>query len=160
MGRSKGADLPVGAKKAGHISAAREAKCAIIVAKLDRLRDVALVAGLMAQRVPFIVAELGPDADPFMLHIYAALVEEERAMVADRTRKALAEKEAGVILGNRTNLPEANARGASSNRAGADTFGCNVLPVIANIRASGTNTNSGIAAELNARRISTARGGD
>ena len=24
----------------------------------------------MAQRVPFIVAELGKDADPFMLHLY------------------------------------------------------------------------------------------
>jgi hypothetical protein len=27
----------------------------------------------MAQFVPFIVAELGVDADPFMLHLYAAL---------------------------------------------------------------------------------------
>ena len=48
---------------------------------LDRLsRDVAFVAGLMAQRVPFIVAELGPDADPFMLHLYAALAEKERRL--------------------------------------------------------------------------------
>ena len=46
------------------------------MAKLDRLsRDVAFIAGLMAQRVPFIVAELGADADPFMLHLYAALAE-------------------------------------------------------------------------------------
>jgi hypothetical protein len=46
----------------------------VIVSKLDRLsRDVAFISGLMAQRVPFIVAELGPDADPFMLHLYAAL---------------------------------------------------------------------------------------
>jgi hypothetical protein len=37
----------------------------VVVAELDRLsRDVAFVAGLMAQRVPFIVAELGRDADP------------------------------------------------------------------------------------------------
>ena len=34
----------------------------------------------MAQRVPFIVTELGADADPFMLHIYAALAEKERAL--------------------------------------------------------------------------------
>jgi len=33
----------------------------------------------LAQRVPFIVAELGRDADPFMLHLYAALAEKERA---------------------------------------------------------------------------------
>jgi hypothetical protein len=32
----------------------------------------------MAQRVPFIVAELGRDADPFMLHLYAAQAEKER----------------------------------------------------------------------------------
>ena len=51
---------------------AAKAKAAVMMAKLDRLnRDVALISGLMAQRVPFIVAELG--ADPFMLHIYAAL---------------------------------------------------------------------------------------
>jgi hypothetical protein len=42
----------------------------MIVAKLDRLpRDIAFIAGLMAQKVPFIVAELGADCDPFMLHI-------------------------------------------------------------------------------------------
>src|ERR1700704_4020878 len=50
-------------------AAAKSAKCAVLVSKLDRLsRDVAFVSGLMAQRVPFIVAELGRDADPFMLH--------------------------------------------------------------------------------------------
>jgi hypothetical protein len=36
---------------------------------------VAFISRLMAQRVPFIVAELGRDADPFMLHLYAALAE-------------------------------------------------------------------------------------
>jgi hypothetical protein len=39
---------------------------------LDRLsRDVHFISGLMSHRVPFIVAELGRDADPFMLHLYA-----------------------------------------------------------------------------------------
>jgi len=75
----------------------RTRKCPVIVAKLDRLsRDVAFIAGLMAQRVPFIVAELGADADPFMLHLYAALAEKERALIADRTRVALAAKKAAV----------------------------------------------------------------
>ena len=41
---------------------ARKLKCPIVVAKLGRLsRDVAFIAGLMAQRVAFVVAELGPD---------------------------------------------------------------------------------------------------
>ena len=29
----------------------------------------------MAQRVPFVVGDLGADAEPFMLHLYAALAE-------------------------------------------------------------------------------------
>jgi DNA invertase Pin-like site-specific DNA recombinase len=54
--------------------------CPVGVAKLDRLsREVAFISGLMAQRVAFIVAELGADADPFMLHLFAALAEKERA---------------------------------------------------------------------------------
>jgi DNA invertase Pin-like site-specific DNA recombinase len=62
----------------------------VIVAKLDRLsRDVAFIAGLMAQKVPFVVAELGADADPFMLHLYAALAEKERALISVRTKAAL-----------------------------------------------------------------------
>src|SRR4029079_8678950 len=94
------------------LAEARRRRCPIAVAKLDRLsRDVHFISGLMAQRVPFIVAELGADADPFMLHIYAALAEKERALISERTRAALAQKKAqGVVLGNRTNLADASAK--------------------------------------------------
>src|SRR5947209_3486766 len=87
---------------AAALAKARIAKCPILVSKLDRLsRDVAFVAGLMAQRVPFIVAELGRDADPFMLHLYAALAEKERRLVSERTKAALAiRKLAGSKLGS------------------------------------------------------------
>src|SRR4249919_52769 len=83
------------------LKAAKKAKCEVVVAKLDRLsRDVAFIAGLMAQRVPFIVAALGKDVDPFMLHIYAAMAQQERAMISRRTREALAAAKArGVVLG-------------------------------------------------------------
>jgi hypothetical protein len=66
----KGADaLDRRPQLAAALARARAGKCAVLVSKLDRLsRDVAFVSGLMAQRVPFIVAELGRDADPFMLH--------------------------------------------------------------------------------------------
>jgi hypothetical protein len=41
-----------------------------VVAKLDLLsRDVAFIASLMANKVPFLCADLGTDTDPFMLHI-------------------------------------------------------------------------------------------
>jgi DNA invertase Pin-like site-specific DNA recombinase len=137
------------------------AKAPVVVAKLCRLsRDVAFISGLMAQRVPFIVAELGADADPFMLHIYAALAEKERALIADRTRAALAQKKAhGAVLGNRTNLPEAQAKGVAANRKTADAFAANVLPIVRQIQASGATTFRAIAAALNDRGVRTARGG-
>jgi DNA invertase Pin-like site-specific DNA recombinase len=48
-------------------------------ASSDRLsRDVEFISGLMSRRVPFIVTALEQDVDPFMLHIYAALAEQER----------------------------------------------------------------------------------
>jgi hypothetical protein len=76
------------------LALAKRAKAAVCVAKLDRLsRDVAFISGLMAQKVPFIVTELGADVDPCMLHIYAALAEKERALISDRTRVALAQGE-------------------------------------------------------------------
>jgi len=99
----KGADaLERRPELAKALKAAQKGKCAVVVAKLDRLsRDVAFIAALMAQRVPFIVAELGRNADPFMLHIYAALAEQERRMISERTRQALAAaRERGVVLGN------------------------------------------------------------
>lgn len=99
----KGADaLDKRPQLAGALKLARMHKAAVVVAKLDRLsRDVAFISGLMAQRVPFIVANLGANADPFMLHIYAALAEQERRMISDRTKVALAGAKArGVQLGN------------------------------------------------------------
>jgi DNA invertase Pin-like site-specific DNA recombinase len=52
-------------------------------------------------RVPFVVAELGADADPFVLHLFAALAEIERSLISTRTRQALAAAKArGVVLGS------------------------------------------------------------
>src|SRR5258706_13938120 len=119
------------------------------------------ISGLMAQRVPFIVTELGADADPFMLHIYAALAEKERALIADRTRAALAAKKAqGTVLGNRTNLADAQAKGVATNRKTADAFASNVLPIVKQIQAAGATTHRAIAQALNDPRVRTARGGD
>jgi len=145
---------------AAALIAAKRAKCPVAVAKLDRLsRDVAFISGLMAQRVAFVVAELGPDADPFMLHLYAALAEKERALISARTRDALkAAKANGVQLGN-PGLDKVRGKGADANRIAADQFAANVVPVIREIRASGIDTMRGIARALNARGIATARGG-
>lgn len=153
----KGADaLDRRPKLAAALAQARKQRCPVIVAKLDRLsRDVAFIAGLMAQRVPFVVAELGADVDPFVLHLFAALAQKERSLIAERTRVALAAKKAqGVQLGNRTNLVDAQTKGAAINAEKARAFAAKVLPIIDGIPGS-LNTK---AKELNLRGIPTATG--
>jgi len=72
---------------------ARMLKSAVLVAKLDRRsRDVAFNSDLMARRAPFFVAERGADADPFMLHLNAALADRRRYRLADHNRVTLATK--------------------------------------------------------------------
>jgi DNA invertase Pin-like site-specific DNA recombinase len=142
------------------LAEARKRRCPVLVAKLDRLsRDVHFISGLMAHRVPFIVAELGADADPFMLHLYAALAEKERSLISQRTRDALkAAKARGVVLGN-PRLATIRERAVASVKADADRFALNVAPVIREIQSSGIVSHRGIARALNARGVATARGG-
>jgi DNA invertase Pin-like site-specific DNA recombinase len=146
---------------AAALAKAKTLKCPVVVAKLDRLsRDVAFIAGLMAQRVPFIVAELGVDADPFMLHLYAALAEKERRLISQRTTAALAAKKLqGVPLGNRSNIEAAGAMGRQSAKDKAASFASNVMPIVTSIQAAGVTTLAGIADALNGRGVRTARGG-
>lgn len=135
--------------------------CPVIVAKLDRLsRDVHFISGLMSQGTGFIVAELGANADPFFLHIYAAIAEKERKLISERTRAALAVRKAqGVLMGNRTNLAEAQAKGGQVAKLQADVFAANVLPIIAQVKATGATSLNSIATALNERGVKTARGG-
>jgi hypothetical protein len=120
---------------------------------------VHFISGLMAHKVSFIVAELGADADPFMLQLYAALAEKERQLISQRTRDALnAAKARGTILGN-PNLADVRRQAVASNRANADRFAKNVSPIIREIQSSGIASRRAIARALNARGVATARGG-
>jgi DNA invertase Pin-like site-specific DNA recombinase len=100
------------------LKAAKKARGSIAVAKLDRLsRDVHFISGLMAQRVPFIVAAFGRNVDPFMLHIYAAMAQQERELISRRTREALAAAQArGKRLG-RQETADANRLAAAGRDA-------------------------------------------
>src|SRR5260370_1250763 len=154
----KGADaLDRRPELAAALARARKARCPVVVAKLDRLsRDVAFISGLMAHRVPFVVAELGIDADPFMLHLYAALAEKERTLISQRTKAALAAKKAqGVKLGN-PRAAQAAVKAQAAHRASADRFAANVLPILENIRAPGIANHAGIAPPPNTRSALTA----
>jgi DNA invertase Pin-like site-specific DNA recombinase len=158
----KGADaLDRRPRLAEALSRARKTRCPVIVARLDRLsRDVAFIAGLMAERVPFIVAELGRDADPFLLHIHAALAEKERRLISERTKAALAiRRRDGVRLGNPVSAAEAALCGIRAALENAQRFAECILPVIDAIRATGITSLRGIARALDERGIPTARGG-
>src|SRR5580704_19309239 len=94
----------------------------------------------MAHRVPFIVAELGADVEPFMLHLHAALAERERKVISERTIAALAAAKArGQTLGN-PKLAEARAIANAHHTAGADAFADSIAPAIREAQAAGAKT--------------------
>jgi DNA invertase Pin-like site-specific DNA recombinase len=133
------------------LARARKLKGPIIVAKLDRLsRDVHFISGLMQHRTPFIVAELGADTDPFMLHIYAALAEKERRLISERTKAGLAAaRKRGKQLGGRNRKSDETAAEAAA-RAEA------LRPVFKELDELSAR---GAAAELNSRGIPAPNGG-
>jgi DNA invertase Pin-like site-specific DNA recombinase len=104
----------------------------------------------MQHRTPFIVAELGADTDPFMLHIYAALAEKERRIISERTRDALAElKAGGKKLGGRNVQSDKTA-------AEAAAFAEQMRPALAELATLSANR---AATALNERKVPTAAGG-
>jgi DNA invertase Pin-like site-specific DNA recombinase len=133
------------------LALAKKHKAPIIVAKLDRLsRDVHFISGLMAHKTPFIVAELGVDTDPFMLHLFAALAEKERRMIGQRTKDALAIKKAqGVKLGG---LRDYGIKTREEAKARAQAL----RPILDERKDMSATA---IAVELNARKIPTPNGG-
>src|SRR5579871_2293340 len=102
---------------AAALEAAQSIRGPVLVSKLDRLsRDVHFISGLMAQRVEFIVTELGRQADPFVLHLFAALAEKERQLISERTKAGLA---AARARGKKLGLAARTAPAWQLERAGA-----------------------------------------
>lgn len=145
---------------AAALRAARAVKGPVLVSKLDRLsRDVHFISGLMAERVEFVVTELGRQADPFVLHLFAALAEKERQLISERTKAGLAAAKArGVKLGN----PRLRTGAWHGNRAQterANQRATELHDIIAGARARGHKTLRAIAGYLNAAGAPAARGG-
>jgi DNA invertase Pin-like site-specific DNA recombinase len=107
------------------LDAAKAIKGPVIVAKLDRLsRDVHFISGLMAHKIEFIVSELGRQDDPFVLHLFAAFAQKERALISRRTREALAQAKArGTELGmtgrDKTLIAKIARKGTEANKQAA-----------------------------------------
>ncbi|MEI9429208.1 recombinase family protein [Mesorhizobium sp. Cs1299R1N3] len=92
------------------INAAKKAGASLLIARLDRFsRRVSFIATMMEKGVQLVVAEM-PHATDFQLHIFAALAQEERRVISERTKAALAQaKRRGQLLGkNGRSLAAAN----------------------------------------------------
>lgn len=129
----------------------------LLIAKLDRLsRKVSFIATLMDdKRVKLRVAQM-PQADKFQLHIYAALAEQERTFISERTKAALrAAKSRGVRLGGlRDKTMKRNEAIQTKANAEADRL----MRIIGPLKASGQSL-SAIAETLDAMNVQTSRGG-
>lgn len=148
-------------------------KITLVVSKLDRLsRDALFVLSLMKTKVVFVVAELGEDVEPMMLHVYAIFAQKEREMISQRTKAGLASVKArGIKLGNPRKYDEVFSdgsiklgRGSASKLAAkvnsykADEFSKRMRPSVERMLNSGMSMTA-IAKEFNESGVKTARGG-
>jgi DNA invertase Pin-like site-specific DNA recombinase len=132
----------------------------LIIAKLDRLaRNVAFVSALMEAGIEFVAVD-NPHASKLTIHILCAVAEHEREMISERTKAALAAAKArGVRLGNPNGNPRHMADARAIMQENAVDRASMIQPVILEIQRAGLTSYRQIAKALNARGISTARGG-
>lgn len=128
----------------------------LLVAKVDRLsRDVECVAHII-KLVDVRIACL-PFADKFQIHLYAALAEQEREFISQRTKAALQQAKArGVVLGGYKGDRETRTLIA---KEAADERAENLRAEFAEMRRNGY-TLKRMAESLNTRGIKTARGSE
>jgi DNA invertase Pin-like site-specific DNA recombinase len=131
--------------------ACRKHKAKLVIAKLDRLsRNVHFISGLMERKVDFVACDM-PSANAFMINIYAAVAQEERRMISDRTKAGLrAAKERGVMLGGPA-LPEINSARQKEAAARAQA----IAPLLAELASLSARA---VADELNKRAVATPTG--
>jgi DNA invertase Pin-like site-specific DNA recombinase len=136
----------------------------LLIAKLDRLsRNVAFLAGLMESKVGFVCCDI-PEANELTIHIMAAVAQDERKRISERTKAALkAAKARGTKLGNPNLAKVRNSDITQANKKRieiASQVANELMPIINNIRSEGSTSLREIAAELNQLGITTARGSE
>jgi DNA invertase Pin-like site-specific DNA recombinase len=150
------------------LAAARLHRVPVVVAKVDRLtRSVAFLSKLLEAGVDVRFADLPQIEGPtgrFMLQQMASVAELEAGLISKRTKDALAAAKARgrKLGGNRgvTLSEKARKTGRAVVARHADERAADVAPTIAELRERGITSLRGIAAELNARKIPTATGGE
>jgi DNA invertase Pin-like site-specific DNA recombinase len=145
------------------LKACKRTGSTLVIAKLDRLsRNTAFITNLMESGVEFVAVDM-PTASKFTIHIYAALAEQERDFISQRTKAALqASKERGTKLGTPENLNSAVASkgrvlGVESRVKQADKFAQDLAEIITEYTKQGLSLNA-IARQFNADGILTPRG--
>jgi len=153
----KKADRP---KLLAALASCKKHGATLIIAKLDRLaRNVAFVSSLMEAGIEFVAVD-NPHASKLTIHILCAVAEHEREMISERTKAALAvAKVRGVRLGNPNGNPRHMAEARHIMQKNAAERASLIHPIISEIQHAGLNSYREIARALNARGISTARGG-
>lgn len=143
-------------------------RATLVIAKLDRLaRNVHFISSLMEAGIEFVAVDF-PQANRLTVHLLAAVAEYEASMISARTKAALAAAKArGVRLGGQRGSLDRMGRMARKGNAASATVRCaasakrneDLLPVIGDLQAAGLSTSQQIAAGLNERGITAARGG-
>jgi DNA invertase Pin-like site-specific DNA recombinase len=135
----------------------------LLVAKLDRLsRKVSFISTLMDDKAVKLRVASMPRADKFQLHIYAALAEQERSFISERTKAALRAAQARAkAMGKPSRIGGLRDKTMKRNlavQAKAKSEAERVMKVVGPLRRGGA-TLAAIAATLNEAGISTSRGG-
>lgn len=134
----------------------------LVIAKLDRLaRNAAFLLSLRDSGVDFVAADM-PQANRLLVGIMALVAEQEREMISERTRAALAAAKArGVKLGGDRGgraSQAAQAAGTAARQAKADAFAARLVPHVKAARSEGSTSLRQIASYFEERGIVTATG--
>lgn len=143
----------------------------LLVARMDRLsRDAAFLGSLLKSGIELAACDM-PHATTLLWHVRAAVAEEERRLISERTSAALqAAKKRGKKLGWAMESRKGQAKAASEKGAAkggaksgevrskaADDHASAVWPIVEDLVAKGASLRQ-IAGALNDKGITTPRG--
>jgi DNA invertase Pin-like site-specific DNA recombinase len=156
---------------ANALAFAKRMKAVLIVAKMDRLsRNVAFLSRMMESGVEFRAVD-NPSANKLMIHILAAVAEEEARAISKRTRDALqAAKARGTLLGSarpghwngreqarKEGAMKAAKASAKVRSSAAKEAYSDLMPIIRKLQQEGLTLRA-IASKLNSEGEQTRRG--
>jgi DNA invertase Pin-like site-specific DNA recombinase len=136
----------------------------LVIAKLDRLsRNLTFLSALQDSGARFVAADM-PEANETMVQFMAVMAQAERKAISRRTKEALAAAKArGVKLGgsrgNLEDLKKGPSVSVAVRQAASEARAAKVRRHIEAARADGAISLRQIAAALDAKGITTARGG-